>query len=138
MKTTFFKTTVALIAMLAFCISTHAGTTPAPKASPTPALKQKPDAISAVSADSITVEHTKIKRPTSSKEKATEETSTKTYKIIPTTEIVINGETAKVDALKTGMVVSVTSETSTDPKADKSIAGIATRISAKSAVAAKK
>ena len=97
----------------------------APKIPATP----KPDTIVSISADSITVQHTKLKLPNAPKKEKPEVTS-KTYKITSTTEIDLNGEMTKADKLKPGMVVSVEFESLSGSEVNKDIAGIATRIAA--------
>jgi hypothetical protein len=120
------------------CSSLYAGT---PKATPTPRLKPSPDTISSVSADSITVEHTKIKYPTTRVDLvgggATLETSSKTYKITTHTEVTLSDRNAKVTDLQPGMVVAIQTDMSIAADADKSSAGVATRIDAKPAAPVK-
>ena len=108
----------------------------APKAAPTPPLKAKPDSISAVSADSITVQHSKVKMSTKKGEASSLVTSSKTYKITKQTQIQINDMNSTVDKLQTGMLVTVAADPPSDT--DKNIAGVATEISAHAPKAASK
>ena len=71
----------------------------APHLKPRPPFLPPYDAIQSVdaTAKTLVVGHVNSK-----------DTSTKTYKLVPTTEIQVNGDKAKLEDLKTGMKVSVT------------------------------
>ena len=119
-----FITFIIISTAIALCPSVYAKSKSTAK--PTPVIKTQPYTISSVSADSITVAHDKVELNKGSKKV---EKTTKTYKIISTTEITINGTAASAKMLQPGMLVSVSASAALNDSAE----SIATTISAHTA-----
>lgn len=117
------------VIVICFTLSSFAGAKSKPKPAPTPLPRSEEDRIVSVSSSSISIQHEHWAKSFDKKE--TKETVTKNYKITNYTEILVNGEKAKVGDLKAGMAVSVDATAASGlDKPDPSDGGVANTINA--------
>jgi hypothetical protein len=115
------------VIVICFALAGFAGAKSKPKATPVP--RSEEDRIISVSSSSISIQHEHWAKSFDKKE--TKETVTKNYKITNYTEILVNGEKAKVGDLKAGMAVSVDATAASGlDKPDPSDGGVANTINA--------